>query len=105
MALLIIVAPWTEHYSTFDNFPRGQDLELSLFAFLGFLCLVLLLALLRKQWLKSDPASQDGDWEYRLILKPPASMQNTLRARIAQMSHSPPRGSPPPDAYNLPLQI
>ncbi len=105
MALLLVVAPWTEHYGTFDNFPRGQDFELSLFAFLGFLCLVLLLGLLRKQWLKKDPARQDGEWDYRLILKPSASMQERLRARIAQMSHSPPRGSPPADAYRLPLQI
>jgi hypothetical protein len=105
IALLLVVAPWTEHYGTFDNFPHGQDFELSLLAFLGFLCLVLLLALLSKQRLTSDPAGQDDDWEYRLNLEPPAATRESLRARTARMIHSPPRGSPPPGAYNLPLQI
>ncbi len=104
MAVLLSVAPWTEHYGTFDNFPHGQDFELSLFAFLALLCLVLLLAQLRKQRMKEPPAVRD-DWEWCLVCEPPFAMPDRFRKRIAQLSHSPPRGSHSLDAYNLPLQI
>jgi hypothetical protein len=101
---LLFVAPWTERYGTFDNFPHGQDFELSLFAFLALACLVLLLAQLRKQRLEDPPAVRD-DWEWCLICGLSIAMPDALPKRIAQVSHSPPGGSPPPGAYNLPLQI
>lgn len=104
MVVLLFVAPWTEHYGTFDNFPHGQDFELSLLTFLALLCLVLLLAQLRKQRLKDPPDVRD-DWEWCLICEPPFAMPDTLRMRIARVAHSPPGGSHPVGAYNLPLQI
>jgi hypothetical protein len=104
MVTLLVAGPWTEHYGTFDNFPHGQDFELSLFAFLALLCLILLLAQLRKQWLEDPPDVRD-DWEWCLIFEAPVSMLDTLQERIARVSHSPPRGSRSPGPYNLPLQI
>jgi hypothetical protein len=104
IVVLLFVAPWTEHYGTFDNFPHGQDFELSLFAFLALLCLMLLLAQLRKQWLKDPPAVRD-DWEWCLICEPPVRTPDTPQKRIALLSHSPPRGSHSPGPHNLPLQI
>jgi hypothetical protein len=104
MVTLLVVGPWTEHYGTFDNFPHGQDFELSLFAFLALLCLILLLAQLRKQWLKDPPTVRD-DWEWCLMFNPPVAVPETLQERIALLSHSPPRGSHSPGAHNLPLQI
>ena len=44
VALLLAAIPWSERYSMLDNFPRGQDTEFSLLAFLLFLGLMLLLA-------------------------------------------------------------
>jgi hypothetical protein len=44
MALLLLVSPWTEGYRLLDNFPHGQDSEVSLLALLVFLGLALLLA-------------------------------------------------------------
>jgi hypothetical protein len=104
MVALLSVAPWTEHYATFDNFPHGQDFELSLFAFLALLCLVLLLAQVRKQRLKDPPTVLDN-LEWPLIYEPPVATPDALRKRIARVSHSPPRGGHPLGAYNLPLQI
>jgi hypothetical protein len=101
---LLFVAPWTEHYGTFDNFPHGQDFELSLFAFLALLCLVLLLAQLRKQRLNDPPAVRD-DWEWCLICELAVAIPDASPKRIAQVSHSPPGGSHSLGAYNLPLQI
>jgi hypothetical protein len=104
MVALLSVAPWTEHYGTFDNFPHGQDFELSLFAFLALLCLMLLLALLRKQRLKDPPDVRD-DWEWCLICEPRFAMPDALRKLVARVSHSPPCGDHPLGSYNLPLQI
>jgi hypothetical protein len=101
---LLFVAPWTEHYSTFDNFPHGQDFELSLFAFLALGCLVLLLAQLRKQRLEDPPAVRD-DWEWCLICIPAVAIPGMLQERIALVAHSPPHGSHSPGPHNLPLQI
>lgn len=101
---LLAVAPWTEHYATLDDFPHGQDFELSLFAFLALLCLVLLLAHLRKQRLEDPPAVCDNR-EWCLIWEPEFAMPDGLRMRIAPASHSPPGGSHARGAYNLPLQI
>ena len=40
-ATLLLVMPWTEYFCHFDKFLRGgPDVELSLMAFLAFLCLV-----------------------------------------------------------------
>lgn len=44
IATLLLVAPWTECHLQLDDFPHGQDFELSMFVFLALLCLVLLLA-------------------------------------------------------------
>lgn len=104
MVGLLSVAPWTEHYGTFDNFPHGQDFELSLLAFLALLCLILLLAQMRRQRLKAPPAVRD-DWEWCLICEPPVATPGGLQKRIARVSHSPPPGGHPLGAYNLPLQI
>lgn len=104
MVALLAVAPWTEHYGTFDNFPHGQDFELNLFAFLALLCLVLLLALLRRRGLNDPPAVRD-DWEWCLIYEAPVVAPATLQERIALVSHSPPCGSHSPGPHNLPLQI
>jgi hypothetical protein len=39
----LLISPWTEGYRLLDNFPRGQDSELSLLAILAFLGIVLLI--------------------------------------------------------------
>ena len=44
MGLLLVVMPWSEQYSTFDNFPHGQDAEVGLLGFFIMLGLVLLFA-------------------------------------------------------------
>jgi hypothetical protein len=105
IAALLVVAPWTEHYGTFDNFPRGGDVELSLLAFLGFLCLVLLLAQLREQRLKSPPPVQDEEWEFSRAADEWDRTCAAARQRISQTSHSPPFASCLLGAFNLPLQI
>ena len=43
IASLLAVIPWSECYCALDNFPRGQDFETNLLAFLALLGLVLLL--------------------------------------------------------------
>ena len=43
-AFLLLATPWTEGYRLLDNFPRGQDSEVSLLAILVFLGIVLLLS-------------------------------------------------------------
>ena len=102
IALLLAVAPWTEHFGTFDNFPHGQDFELSLLAFLALLCLVLLLAVLRKRGLKDIFAVRAWGplvvWD--LGGKPKPGFACTANA-----CHSPPLPSPLVGAFNLPLQI
>lgn len=102
IALLLAVAPWTEHFGTFDNFPHGQDFELSLLAFLALLCLVLLLALRRKQGLKDIFSASSWHWPviWKLGGKPDRGS-----VRIADACHSPPVRSARSGAYNLPLQI
>lgn len=101
IAVLLAVAPWTEHFGTFDNFPHGQDFELSLLAFLALLCLVLLLALRRKQGLKDLFAV--CSWVSLVIWNPGGKAERGY-ARRSGACHSPPR-SLRSGVYNLPLQI
>jgi len=102
IALLLAVAPWTEHFGTFDNFPHGQDFELSVLAFLALLCLVLLLAALRKRGLKDIFAVRASlplmVWELGGRPKPG-------HVWTANACNSPPLPSPSPGAFSLPLQI
>ena len=100
-ALLLAVAPWTEHFGTFDNFPHGQDFELSLLAFLALLCLVLLLALRRKQGLKD--IFSVSSWHSLVIWELGRPARGC--ARIVDSCHSPPFRSAWAGACNLPLQI
>ena len=44
MSLLLLMMPFSEQYRMLDNFPHGQDTELSLLAFLMILGLSLLFA-------------------------------------------------------------
>lgn len=101
ISVLLVVSPWTEHFGTFDNFPHGQDFELSLLAFLALLCLVLLLAVRRKQGLKDLVADRSSvpliAWK---LGRPDRGC-----ARVANACHSPPLPSLSPGAYNFPLLI
>lgn len=102
IALLLAVAPWTEYFGTFDNFPHGQDLELSLLAFLALVCLVLLLALRWKQGLKDIFSVSSERWP---VIWKLGRIPERGSARIADACHSPPLRSGRSAAYNLPLQI
>jgi hypothetical protein len=102
VVLLLTVAPWTEHFGTFDNFPHGQDFELSLLAFLALLCLVLLLALRRKEGLKD--IFTVSSWHSIVIWKLGGRPERGF-ARITDSCNSPPHRSSRSASYNLPLQI
>jgi hypothetical protein len=102
IALLLAVAPWTEHFGTFDNFPHGQDFELSLLAFLALLCLVLLLAALRQRGLKDIFAVRA--W-LSLIVWELGGRPKPGFAWTANACNSPPLPSHSLGAFNLPLQI
>ena len=102
IALLLAVAPWTEHFGTFDNFPHGQDFELSLLAFLALLCLVLLLAVLRKRGLKDIFAVRA--WG-PLVVWEPGGRPKPGFAWTTNACNSPPLPSPSLGTFNLPLQI
>jgi hypothetical protein len=101
IGLLLVVAPWTEHFATFDNFPNGQDVELSLLAFLALLCLVLLLAVIRKRGLKDIFA--DRAWKPLMVWELGRPERGCVRT--ANACHSPPFESASMRVYNLPLQI
>ena len=102
IALLLAVAPWTEHFGTFDNFPHGQDFELSVLAFLALLCLVLLLAVLRKRGLKDIFAVRAS---LPLMVWELGGRPKRGHVWTANACNSPPLPSPSPGAFNRPLQI
>jgi hypothetical protein len=101
IGLLLIVSPWTEYYGTFDNFPHGQDFELSLLAFLALLCLVLVLAQRRHQGMKVDRAVRH--W-LSLLLRTPLPLEPLL-GEVECVSHAPPHRGLRLSVFNLPLQI
>lgn len=100
-AILILVMPWTEHFSQLDRFLRGgQDCELGLLALLTILSLVLVLLKQRRQdvtlllavrrWL--SPVHED------------LNQRGTLCSLITFSDCVPVSGSAQ-CRYNLPLQI
>ena len=103
MTLLLAVIPWSERYSTLDNFPHGQDTELNLLAFFALLGLILLFVRARKKGLTVLFAIRDfllSIVRFALSLVP-----DSLHAVISAIPHSPPLPSPSLGIYNLPLQI
>lgn len=102
MAALLVIAPWTEHYRTFDNFPHGQDVELSVLAFLAFVSLVLVLAQQRRGRLKDAPAVEEN-WEGPAVCGYSFVEVDARRETVRRVSHSPPGDMP--IVYNLPLVI
>jgi hypothetical protein len=103
MAFLLLVSPWTEGYRLLDNFPHGQDSELSLLALLTFLGLVLLLA--RACTRNVCTLLNVGSWLssvfqtfFCMLADPPAAAALPLR-------HIPPLGRVSAGSFNIPLQI
>ena len=101
VALLLAVIPWSERYSMLDNFPRGQDTEFSLLAFLLFLGLMLLLARSRTsilgaliKWCESvSVLARSGRTVLHAI------------ALSLPLEYGPEPPGPPLAAFDIPLQI
>jgi hypothetical protein len=102
VGLLLVIIPWSERYCALDNFPRGQDLETNLLAFLALVGLMLLLAHLFRQSLAAVFSIRY--WISRLSFgrshaHPPDP------ASFATVAHRARLPSPLVGAFNLPLQI
>ena len=103
IALLLAVIPWTEQFSTLDNFPHGHDTELSLLTFFVLLGLILLFVRSARKQVSSILALR-----YALLSILPAGLTMTAARRHGEGLKEP--HHPPPPActlnlYNLPLQI
>ena len=103
VGILIAIIPWSERYCALDNFPVGQDFETNLLAFLAFVGLMLLLAHLCRQGLVALFCIRH--WISRLDLRRSPEHPYALGSYTVTRAHRPPLPSPPPAAFNLPLQI
>jgi hypothetical protein len=102
VGLLLVVIPWSERYCALDNFPKGQDFETNLLAFLALLGLMLLVAHLWRQSLAALFSIRY--WISRLNFSRLHSHAHDL-ASFATTTHRARLPSPLLAAFNLPLQI
>jgi len=101
VALLLAAIPWSERYSMLDNFPRGQDTEFSLLAFLLFFGLMLLLARSRTsilgaliKWCES----------VSVLVRSGCTVVHAIALSLP-LEYGPEPPGPPVAAFNIPLQI
>ena len=102
IALLLVIIPWTERYSTLDNFPHGHDTELSLLGFFVLLGLLLLFVRSARKQIRSLLALR-----YALLSMLPAGPTTADRQHGAGLTdtHHPPLAASTLDLYTPPLQI
>lgn len=102
MVVLLLVMPLSERYSMLDNFPHGQDAELSLLGVLMILGLALLFARSSRQAFGALFASLFACIRAMLAGVFPASLKPVA---LVGRAYAPSLPGSPPGAFNLPLQI
>lgn len=103
ITLLLVIIPWSEHYSMLDSFPHGQDTEFNLLA--AFLILGLILLFVRsskkriRRYLTFRPLL--------LSMIPPAKylLSGFRHGLVLTDADHPPHPGSCLDMCNLPLQI
>lgn len=103
MAVLLLLMPWSEQYSALDNFPHGQDTEVSLLGFFIILGLTLLFA-------RSRNKAVGALLVVVFVFVSVAGGAGPLaRERVPGYALSTPAGPPlpsgSPGAFRVPLQI
>lgn len=103
MALLLVIIPWSERYSTLDSFPRGGDTELGLLTIFAVFGLILLFLRAAKKQIRNLLRARYFLFSVLpLVLSLLADCHHRLG--LADRHRTPLPGSSL-DAYNLPLQI
>lgn len=103
IALLLLVIPWSERYSSLDSFPRGRDTELSILAFFVMLGLVLLFIRSARKRLQCILAMS----HWLLSIMPPAVFLIPGRRHVRPLTdpHHPPLPGSSLELCKTPLRI
>jgi hypothetical protein len=99
---VLLIAPFTEHITSLDNFPRGgQDFEISAFLILTLLCLLLLAAICAERVMGA--LFDGGDWFPFHFWEIPLDLFTCFAFCTAVWT--PPKQSREHGAFALPLRI